>query len=320
MAIAALANRNFSWDPAKIEHALVLAALVSVALLFTRWRTRSAVVGLGIAVVAAAAVATWALTTEVYASRGLNAFSERLYGSTPQPVDWIDQATGGAPAVYLGQYINDANQIWLMEFWNRSIRRVWSLDGTAPVPTLSPDLQSPDGTISPQPGVDWVVTGNGVEVVGERVGEARGNATLIHATQPVRLRFAQNGVSTDGWMGTQASFSQYAADDGVTRGFANIVVSRQGACSGALPTAKVVVRVGSVVVRRNHPGLGRVYEVVRRDLEPCGIQPIKVLATIPYHVEVTVSPTFVPAQIDPGSGDVRELGAQVGFGFERLQR
>ena len=40
-----------------------------------------------------------------------------------------------------------------------------------------------------------------------------------------------------------------------------------------------------------------------------------VRATVPYHVDVTVSPTFVPAKIDPPSGDVRELGAQVRFDF-----
>ena len=38
-------------------------------------------------------------------------------------------------------------------------------------------------------------------------------------------------------------------------------------------------------------------------------------AKVPYHVEVTVKPTFIPAEIDASSGDVRELGAQVGFDF-----
>ena len=38
-------------------------------------------------------------------------------------------------------------------------------------------------------------------------------------------------------------------------------------------------------------------------------------ANVPYHVEVTVEPTFIPAEIDASSGDVRELGAQVGFDF-----
>ena len=38
-------------------------------------------------------------------------------------------------------------------------------------------------------------------------------------------------------------------------------------------------------------------------------------AKVPYHVEVTVKPTFIPAKVDASSGDVRELGAQVGFDF-----
>jgi hypothetical protein len=45
-----------------------------------------------------------------------------------------------------------------------------------------------------------------------------------------------------------------------------------------------------------------------------------VRATVPYHVDVTVSPTFVPHEIDASSGDVRELGAQVRFDFLPLGR
>jgi hypothetical protein len=33
-------------------------------------------------------------------------------------------------------------------------------------------------------------------------------------------------------------------------------------------------------------------------------------------VQVSVSPTFVPREVDPSSGDARSLGAQVGFGFK----
>jgi hypothetical protein len=315
LAITSLANRNFAWDAVKVERALVLAAAVSVALLVVRWQLRSRRAGQIAAVLAAAAVAAWGLTTEVYAARGLNFFSEQLHGSTPRPVDWVDRATGGEPALYLGQNIRDANQVWLLEFWNRSVDYVWSLDGSAPVPTLSPDLAAPDGTIAPSPDVDWVVTGNGVEVVGKRIGEPQGNTTLFRVERPVRLRYAQNGVSPDGWTGERATFSQYAPENGASRGFARVSVSRQGACSKALPDADVVVKVGSVVVRRNQPALGRVRQVVRRKLEPCGVEVIVVPTAIPYHVEVNVSPTFVPAEIDAASGDVRELGAQVGFGF-----
>ena len=59
-------------------------------------------------------------------------------------------------------------------------------------------------------------------------------------------------------------------------------------------------------------------DVVRLKLEPCALRPVVVRATVPYHVDVTVSPTFVPAKIDASSGDVRELGAQVRFDFVPL--
>lgn len=319
LAVTHLANRNFSWDPIDVEHALVAAALVSVVILATLSQVRSRVITVGVAVVAAGAVATWTLTTEVYAARGLNAFAERLHGSTPRPVDWVDRSTGGEPALYLGQQIKDHNQIWLLEFWNRSVERIWSLDGSADAPTLSPDLGAPDGTISPSPGVEWVVSGNGVEVVGQRVGEPRGNATLFRVTPPVRLRHAQAGVYDDGWMGAKAGYSQYAPDDGIARGFARVTLSRQGACSTSIPAAKVVVRVGRLVVREKQPALGRVFETAQRTLEPCALTVVVVRATVPYRVEVDVSPTFVPAEIDATSGDVRELGAQVRFDFITLE-
>jgi len=315
LAIGALANRNFAWDDNDVRRALVLVAVVSFWLLLATALVSSRRVRIGVATVTLAALGTWTITAESYASRGLNGFAERLYGSTPRPVDWIDRTTGGEPALYLGQRIHDPNGIWLMEFWNRSVKRVWSLDGSAPAPTLSPDLGAPDGTLSPSPDTRWIVTGNGVEVLGERVGEPRANASIFRVDPPVRLRYAQNGVSDDGWMSAHATYSQYAPDEGVSEGFARIILSRQGACGDAFPTSTVVVRVGTVVVRDQQPALGRVSEEVRRRLAPCALETVVVRAKVPFHVDVTVSPTFVPAEVDPSSGDVRELGAQVAFGF-----
>jgi hypothetical protein len=315
LAITAFANREFAWDEPTIRRALYVAALVSVALLAARGLARTRRLGLTVAAVAVCAVATWTLTTEVYAARGLNTFAERLHGATPQPVDWVDRATGGGSTLYLGQQINDPNQIFLLEFWNRSIGRVWSLDGTAPVPSLSPDLGAPDGTLSPQVDAEWVVTGNGVEVVGERVGEPMAGMTLFRVDPPVRYRYAVNGVSTDGWMGAHATYAQYAPDEGRSRGFARITLSRQGACSEAVGTTDVVVKIGSVVVADKQPALGQVTDVVRESLAPCGAKIVVLRATVPYFVDVAVDSTFVPAEIDASSGDVRELGAQVRFDF-----
>ena len=316
LAIGALANRNFSYTPEDVERALVLVAIASTILLATRLVLRSRLSAVALSVVALFAVSTWALTAEIYAARGLNRFAERLHQATAKPPDWVDRATGGEPALFLGQRIQDQNPIWLLEFWNYSIRKVWSLDGTVSVPSLSPDLGAPDGTLSPDPGVRWVVTGNGVEVVGEPVGNPVGTMRLFRVEPPVKYRYALNGVYDDGWMGERASFSRFAPEDGESRGFATVAVSRAGACSAALKPARVLVRFGTVAVRDKQPGFGRVFAVERRTLPPCAERRIVVPATIPYHVEIEVTPTFVPRELDANSGDVRELGAQVGFAFE----
>jgi hypothetical protein len=315
LAITTFANRELSWNEPTVRRALLVAAIVSGALLAARWLVRPRALGLSLALLSACAVATWAMTTEVYAARGLNVFAERLHGATPQPVDWVDRSTGGEPTLFLGQQINDPNPIFLLEFWNRSIRHVWSIDGTAPVPSVSPDLGAPDGSISPAIDVGWAVTGNGVEVVGERIGEPRGGMTLFRVAPPLRFRYAQNGVSTDSWMGAHATYAQYAPDEGRSRGYARVVLSREGACSAAIPVTDVVVRIGTVVVRDKQPALGAVTEVARKSLAPCGAEVVVLRATVPYFVDVSVSSTFVPAEIDASSGDRRALGAQVRFDF-----
>jgi hypothetical protein len=314
LAMPALANRELIWDEPAVRRALYVVALVSFVVLAATWIARSRV-ALGLAAAATCAVLAWTLTTEVYAARGLNTFSERLHGATPQPPDWVDRLTDGEPAIFLGQQIDDANPVYLLEFWNPSIEHVWSLDGSAPLPTLSPDLGSPDGTIVPNPGVDWVVTGNGVAVVGEPVGEPRAGMSLVRVAPPLRFRHAVRGVSSDGWMGEHSTYAQYAPDEGHTRGFARVTLSREGACSTAIPTADVVVRVGTVVVQDKQPALGAVTDVGRDTLAPCAATTVAVRATVPFFVDVTVSSTFVPAEIDASSGDRRELGARVSFGF-----
>jgi hypothetical protein len=315
LAIAALANRNFSWTPGDIEVALAGAIVVSGALVAARALVRSRRAALALSVVGACAVTAWALTAEVYAARGLNLFAERMHQISPKPVDWVDRATDGEPTLFLGQQLGkDTNPLWLLEFWNPSIRKVWSLDGTAPLPSLSPNLGAPDGRLDPDPGVEWVVVGNGVEVVGEPVGEPRNGMTLLRAAQPVRLRAAQRGVFPDSWIGERASFSQYAPEDGTSRGFAKIVLSRQGACGAEIPVADVTVRIGPVAVVDKQPGFARVDETFHRRLPPCGIEQIVTRATVPYHVEIEVSDTFVPDEFD-GGGDLRALGAQVAFDF-----
>ena len=173
LSILALANREFAWPLGTIENVLVVATLVATAMLALlgtpsgprrrapRRRRRGRV-----------AVLAWNLTAEVYAAIGEHDFSARVEANIPKPNDWIDRAAGGGSVVMLGQRMSDSPLgVASTEFWNRSIQKVWSVDGTGPGPgdTLTPDLQDVDGTLSPDPHTDFVLASNGVQVVGDEV-------------------------------------------------------------------------------------------------------------------------------------------------------
>jgi len=316
LAVGALANRNWAMDADAVRGVLYGVLLAVVVLLAARKLVRPRVAANVMGATVLVVVGSWSLTSEVYAARGLNEFSKRLDEATIKPVDWVDRATGGEDALYLGRLERDPNEVWLLEFWNRSIRHVWSVDGSAPPPTLTPDLGTTDGTLAPDPGVRWVVAREGVDVAGEPVSGPHRGLTLYRLDGPLRLRNASTGVEPDGWMGNRAAFSYYTADDGADRGFARIVLSRQGACGDVFPTSTAHVRVGPLAIGSDkQPAIGRVEAQQRVILRPCAIQTVVLRARVPFHVVVTVEPTFVPRELDPSSPDPRELGAQVGFGF-----
>jgi hypothetical protein len=315
LAIAALPNRLWRWDGTRIEHALVAALLLSVALLAARAviRGRHALVLAG---AIGALVIGWNLTAQVYAANGQNDFAARLYENAPQPVNWLDRATGGEPALFLGEAVDDANGIHLLEFWNRSLKQVWSLDGSAPGPgpVLTPNLGAADGTLSPDPGYRWVVAENDADLVGAKVGPAHGALQLYRLDGPLRLTSSRSGVTGDGWMGSSATFNQYASS-GSRRGFVKVLLSRVASCGPDKP-GRVTVKVGTVVVGpQKQPALGRVLAARTGVVHQCKVLPFLIPVTVPFRVEVTIEPTFSPAELDPRSGDTRQLGARPEFAF-----
>ena len=316
LSMLALGNRELAMDEAAVERTLVLVVLVGIALLVARTIVRGSRLPLAIGAVAAAATFAWTLTAEIYAARGFNTQAQQLHTNLPKPLDWVDEATGGEPSMYFGQAIDDANGIYLLEFWNRTVKKVWSLDGSAPGPgpTLSPDLASPDGTLKPSPSVNWVVGENDVRLAGEKVGEPRGSLQLYRTDGTLRLESAVGGILGDGWMSSSASFTQYAAPEGGSRGFVKVFLSRSGWCGTDVP-GKVTVTVGSVIVSKNQPALGDVRTAREGVLHACAGLPFLIPVTVPFRVEVTIEPTFSPAKLDPRSSDLRELGAQPSFVF-----
>ena len=320
LSITAFANRVLRWPAERIETALVLVALASglsiVALRFARHPRVAAATAATVAIFAL----SWSLTAEIYAANGERIASDRQYAVMATPPSWIDRITGGEPTLFVGQGLTDHNPIWGLEFWNRSIRWLWGMDGTAPGPgaRATPNLVRVDGTHDPvELGAQYVVAVNGVAINAPKVTTIGGADLYRVSGKPVRLRNTVTGIAPDGWMGESASYTRYDVGPG-ERGYVEVTFSRVAACSpGRIEPVRVAVRVGPVEVDRDdQPGIARVTGRGNALLAPCAEVPVRVATpALPWRAVATVDETFVPAEVDSSAGDRRELGAKVTFEF-----
>jgi hypothetical protein len=324
LAIAQGANRNLGLAEGTIEAALVAAVAVAAVLCLVPLvlRRRPTVLRPLLAATAAAVLA-WNVTGQLAAADGSRILSSQLIANYPRPLNWLDRLTNGEPAMYLGRQITDANGLWLMEFWNRSLQYVWSIDGTAkgPGPTLSPDLLAPDGSITSAPAIRYVVVDEGINLVGDvvaRIPHGSGGLTkywrVYRIHPPLRLAEATTGIFDDGWTGELSTYARFSTP-GNRPGYAVVAVSRQ-AWAGPSPDSTVVIRVGTLVLQNKQPGTGKVTKIVRSVIRSGGFERFYIpTPRPPFRVELRISPTFVPAEIDPRSSERREFGAQVSFDY-----
>ncbi len=333
LSIAALANRELGWSEGVIEGVLVAAVVVAglavVALKLVRPHSSAFV---AVAASAAVVVVAWSLTGQVYAARGERDFSEFLDSGLPKPYDWVEQATNGGSVVVIGQQITDPTNIWLTEFFNPSVEKMWSLDGTAQKvggPILTPDLDAVDGTLTPPPGTDYALAVNGVNLQAPVVARRRDAVLYRLDGKPLKLQDALVGRQSDGWMVgsaedpvARASYTRYdvSADN---PGLAIVQLTRIGWCPkpGLRQTGKATVRIGPVGIGEdNQPRIERVTEVRRFDVPDCKANGVTLTPPdVPWRMEITVAPTFRPKEIDPTESENRELGAViVRAGFQPL--
>jgi hypothetical protein len=322
VAILEAANRKLSWTPGDARIALLalfaLAVAVPLAVQLTRPGRTLAVAVLGALMVV---VLGWNLTGEISAASASNSFAHDFLANVPDPPDWIQQNTHGAPTMYLGERINDPNPIWLTEFWNPAVQYVWSIDGTAPGPgpTETPDLQSADGALEQQRvRVKYVVLDSDVfDVAGPQIAQI-GRWRLVKYHWPLRLRRTISGFYNDGWMAGHAFYARFSSS-GTKPGQVTVTVSRAGWGGTDVP-GHVTIRVGRLNVR---PGqtldglkLAGVTATRRWTLHSLGQREFTIATPKPpFGVSVDISPTFVPSELDPRISDKRKLGAVVGFTF-----
>jgi hypothetical protein len=324
LSIAAFANRELGWDEGTIENALVAACVVALAVVIALRLVRRGSIGFAvIAGSAAVLVVAWSMTAQVYAAEGERIFSEQIERNLPKPYDWVEQATGGKPVVVLGQQITDPTGVWLTEFFNPSIRKMWSLDGTAPSPgpILTPDLAGADGVLTPSPETDYALALNGVELQAPVVAR-RGHDVLYRLDgQPLKLASGITGLYSDGWMADKAAYDRFdVSRDGP--GFAVVKLSRAGWCPrpSRRGTGKATVRIGPVGIGPDkQPAIARVTDTKTFLVPDCQANGVVLDApNVPWRVEVAVAPTFSPNEIDPSKSDRRQLGGVLDVKFQPL--
>ena len=322
LAILSRANRDYAWTPEHAQTVLLwmlaaaTAVLLAVALLRTRPRLATAVAG-----VAGVLVLAWTMTGQLAAASASNSFSRDFLRNLPAPPDWVDEATGGEPTLYLGQKISDENGLWLHEFWNRSIKQVWSLDGSAPGPgpTMTPNLTSRTGTLAGDPGYDYVLAERSIDLVG-KVVEAKGGWRLYRIAPPLRLATSTSGIYSDGWVGADheadivtARYNRFATP-GNRPSTMEVWVSRKAWCGKDIP-GKVTIRIGPLALGPEKNGVLQSTTQERRwVVNACQEKTFTLPAPRPpFHVEVAIDGTFVPADLDPTQSERRRLGAKVAF-------
>jgi hypothetical protein len=312
LAILQQANRYLRLDPTGAKIGLVSLLVFSVILLLVPRLLRRGLSVLGVAV--AAGVIAWNFTGELSFASASNRSSDRFVDNIRRPFTWVDDATGGAATLYIGQQMYpDQNGEWLLEFWNPHslIGPVWSLDGTAqgPGPTLTPDPRLPDGALSHDPHYPYAVEERGMDVVGKVIathehvaGGSLQKWRLVKIDPPLRLRDFVTGEYADGWTGATASYTHFASSQSAGR--VRIRIARSVGVSG-----KATVKLGPIVIGDdNQPHIGQPMVVKRVGLPENGVKTLVLPAPGPhFRVEVNVTPTF------NAPGDNRDLGAKITY-------
>ncbi len=322
LGILSRANRDYGWTPEHAQTVLLwmLAAATAVLLVVALLRSRPRV-SLAIGASAGVLVLAWTMTAQLAAASASNSFSRTFIRNLPTPLDWVDRDTGGEPTLYLGQKIADANGLWLHEFWNRSIKRVDSLDGTAPGPgpTVTPSLLNRRGDLAGDPGYDFVLAENSIDLVG-KVIDAKGGWRLFRIEHPLRLRSSQSGIYSDGWLGSQheadvvsAAYNRFETP-GNRASTMIVTISKKGFCGPNVP-GKVLIQVGPLALGQQGNGvLQRVTQERRWVVNSCDERTFTIPAPPPpFHLEVSIDGTFVPHDLDPSLTERRHLGAMVGI-------
>ena len=134
-----------------------------------------------------------------------------------------------------------------------------------------------------------------------------------------------NGIDRDGWIAdtdgngvAEASYNRFdTSRDGP--GFATVNLSRVAWCSGGAP-GKATVRIGPIGIGPDsQPAISEVTQEQTKTVTQCTATGFRLAAPNgPWRIEVEITPTFSPHDLDPNHSDRRQLGAVFTAGFQPL--
>jgi len=326
-AIVQQGNRQLGWTPHFVRELMIVMSVLSLLVLagLVLLRKRTGVVTV-IAAAAAVGVVGWNLTGELAASSGTSSIARQAAATLKRPFTWVDDVAHGAPTVYLGQEEIDQNPEWLLEFWNRSITRVSSLDGTLGGPGFAGGPNFTRNGVLYQ-GSD-VATGTWrdayavedlpcIQLAGTSVGTHpyRGGGLILHwrlvrLTPPERMLSDCTGIYPDGWSSASDSFYYRFSGPG---GWLRVGYSRPE--NYPIPPSPLHITLGRMQIVDKQPAL--VKPTTRVDTTIGNLQSRATWLRVPaggFAVHVVVAKKFVPDAYDQ-RGDRRQLGAMLTYRF-----
>ncbi len=339
-AILQQGNRYISLTPGvgRIILIAIIAAGVAVLAAQQRIRNRPRLATTLVVFVAVGALG-WSVTGEVSAAIGTVSIDRDAAHTLQHPFSWVDDANGQQPTVYIGEGEFDQRPEWMLEFWNRSIHRVTSLDGSVlgPGPAGGPDLTK-RGTLlwggganydyavedwcNPvlPGGTPWPCVDTAGAIVGSHVYRAGGGTRLwklVRLAKPNRLRAQTTGIYPDGW--TAADDSSYYRFSGAA-GWLRVVVSRRE-WSGPTGPSPVHIQIGKLVVNANaQPIMGAISKETLLTIDSTQTKIVWLrIPTGRIAVHVIVDKKFKPHAYFPSNSDERELGALVEYRYFRTK-
>jgi hypothetical protein len=213
--------------------------------------------------------------------------------------DWVDHRVAANQSVALLTYGGEtALPYWENEFFNRSVRKVYTMSGpwdSLPRNDVAPAASGVLHDVAGKPVRQrFVLANDQVAVVGRVLARDRPvGMTLYETNGPLRIRSTVVGIFPDRWVGGGALYTQYGCRGGTlrVRVLSDPVLFHRGVQTVTATLGTRTLSQTSVPTTR----FATVAVPLPRHVSPCPIS-------------FTISPTAVPAQTVPGKTDTRTLG------------